>query len=56
MITDITTTTVSISFDPPATHPQCVKEYDIRIIDEDVAYQLEREAYTPYLVDTISGL
>lgn len=55
LITTITTNSMSISFDPPATHPQCVKEYDIRIIDQDQAYA-ERETATPNLADTISGL
>lgn len=55
--TDISTDQLTISFDPPETHPQCVKEFDISIIDEDQTRSV-KELVTPlpYIDNTITGL
>lgn len=55
MVTTVTTTSMTISFDPPQTHQQCVKEYDIRIVDEE-AVRVARQGVSPYLTNEISGL
>lgn len=55
--TDISTDQLTISFDPPETHPQCVKEYDISIIDEDQKRSVkELVTPSPYVENTITGL
>ncbi|KAK3877417.1 hypothetical protein Pcinc_017858 [Petrolisthes cinctipes] len=58
LITDITTNQMSITFGPPETHPQCVKEFDIHIIDEDQTRRSLKELATPspYVENTITGL
>ncbi|XP_071525803.1 fibronectin-like [Panulirus ornatus] len=55
-VKSISTDQLTITYDPPRSHPQCVKEYDIEVIDQDQTREQTLRRVTPYMDDTITGL
>ncbi|TOF90583.1 hypothetical protein CGJ15_24480, partial [Vibrio parahaemolyticus] len=56
MVTDVAETGVRLSFDPPTEEPQCVKEYDIRVINEDLRRLVKPMLAEGPVTDFITGL
>nr|XP_045609993.1 phosphatidylinositol phosphatase PTPRQ-like [Procambarus clarkii] len=56
MLTEIHENAVRLSFEPPETNPQCVKEYDIRVIDQDMSRVTVPKLNGDPVVDLITGL
>lgn len=52
---EVTSHEMTISYEAPDTHPQCVHEYDIEIINED-DYFSKRSHVVPYMDGTFTDL
>lgn len=52
---EVTSHELTISYEAPETHPQCVHEYDIEIINED-DYFSRRSQVVPYMDGTFTDL